>query len=373
MSKTLVISTSIIFMFIEDWIIRTPIRNTKFLFRSIKEQSLVLLFSFLGPISLYFDRIYRGLDPSKGITYLRHAIEKTSDGSVSSIFSVVGYVFCGLSFILLVLVVLDMNMKKIFRILGAIVVLYVVLSVSLLTGGRSTLFLLMGVTYTLGYLRLRLFKVPIKLDLRSTLISTFIFIFLGSYVLYVFKDRAELSGISAEEYKTAIIKHLHGEVITESDSENENLIYLQLTGAYFTHQFWIMEECLNMESTEKFGVALFQTWRNLFSKLPFIERPDRWSFSGYYLPMIAFFIFDFGIVLGAVLFLFFLSALLFICRYFFTTIGGVFGALLFGVYGYIVLFCNMISSTDIMMLPHIFLALFVVWPLIKLLAKLKIY
>jgi hypothetical protein len=329
----------------------------------------------LGPIFLLFDRVViRGFDLRLGIAALRYFLEDNSTGSISSPFSVLGYIACATAFILLSnFLLVTERIKKRKYLLDVFLILWAVFGVSLLTGGRTTLFLLVGFIYMNMYVRVNLFKIPIRLKYRSLMLSLLLASAMLTYVNYVFSQRAETNDIEARDYYTAIVHHLHGEVKNISYSNRSDFaLYTELTLAYFTHQFWIFNETLNLEKSSKYGTSIFIPWKVILSKTKLFSPPQGWYYGGFYVPLLGSFVYEFGWFFG------FLTASIFLMTIYLwgsiklSKLPSIKSLTLFNYFGSIIIFSFVLPSVDIMMSPILFLALFVLYPVLNKLAKLRI-
>ncbi len=343
---------------------------------SNKLVNLIRLIVFLGPVFLFIDRVYtRGIDLELGIASLRYALERSSDGGVSSIFSVLGYLFSSLAFWLITRLIIfspDRNKKKIF--LDIILIFLSVIGVSILTGGRSTIFILSGFIYTSYYCRLKFLKKPITINPKSLLFTLIGFVVILYYVNYVFQERAVLSGYDSQQYYTAIISHLHGKEKNGVDLSNKSdfYIYSQLTVAYFVHQYWVLQKSIDLPKSFKFGDSTFTTWKTLLSKTKLVDRPEIWYYSGYYIPLIGIFIYSYGLFFGLI----FTFILLFLISYIsmlFMKNGKSFNSFFwFNISGFIIIFSSILPSTDVLMLPMIVISMFSIFPLCEFISRFSL-
>lgn len=332
--------------------------------------------SFLGPLLLLYDRIIiRGFDLSLGIAALRYFMEDNSTGSISSIFSVLGYLLSALSFILLSNLVLGLEDRRSKRkLIDYALIIWSVLGVSLLTGGRTTLFLLSGFIYMNFYVRVNLLKLPLVIKLKTLIRFAVFALTMLVYVNYVFGQRASTNNIRAKDYYEAIISHLHGQMKEKSETDRPDfLIYTELTLAYFTHQYWIFSETLELKEKDKYGTSTFIPWKVILSKARIISPPVGWYYGGYYVPLVGAFIYEYGIFVGFLIALLFLSVLNVWGSIKLSSSPSLKSLTLYNYLGSLIIFSVVLPAVDIMMSPILFLALFVIYPIISTFARIKLY
>ena len=96
-----------------NYILPKRLTSLNFNLPSIRTLNFIRLSVLLGPIFLIIDRAFsRGLDFSLGITSLRQTMEKSSDGGISSFFSVFGYLGSALCFLLLTRLIIFNNYQS---------------------------------------------------------------------------------------------------------------------------------------------------------------------------------------------------------------------------------------------------------------------
>ncbi|MDA7523752.1 hypothetical protein N8629_04695 [Akkermansiaceae bacterium] len=337
---------------------------------------LLRLCSFLGPISLAVDRIYyRGVDISLGVTSMRYTMARESDGGVSSIFSVLGYTLSGLCFLLLVrLVIFTKYQSNKLNFLDLFLILFGVIGVSVLTGGRTTIFILVGILYGALFCKINLLKEGFRLRAKPILISLMITGLLFSYVNYIFHDRARLTGVGSAEYYGSIIQHLGGkekESASLSD-KGDFYIYSQITMAYLVHQFWILDNSLKMPNRLKTGDSTFVTWRTILSKTGVFEQPRPWTYSGFYIPLVGCFIYSLGYFFGVLSYILFILTFVYFSSFYLKKRPSLLSFFIFCTASYVLVISVFLPSTDVLMVPMMCIGVGFIYPMIRWISKLKI-
>lgn len=334
------------------------------------------ILAFIGPFFILIDRIFiRGLDINIGIAAMRTLMENNSTGGVSSVFSVFGYLACAMSFILITRLVIFPKSQTLKRnYLDVFLIFFSIIGVSLLTGGRTALFLLVGFTYSSFYCRINLLKQGVTIKFKSLLIVFIIFFSLLIYVTYVFQQRAITNDIEAKDYYTSIINHLHGKQKPGANLSNKGdlYIYSQLTLAYFVHQYWIMEESLNLPNKFRVGDSTFVGWKNILSKTKLVDKPIEWYFSGFYIPLLGVFLYKYGTFFGFFYCLSFLFFLYIIPKYNLIKRPSFDWFVLYNYSSFVILFSTVLPSSEIMMSPIFILGFLFLYPIIKYISRFRL-
>jgi hypothetical protein len=266
---------------------------------------LSLGLSFLGLFSLIYDRVVlQGVDFSQGIAVARHLWRKSQEGreGVSSIFSVVGYLFGFTFFVATSLGHLHwefLRRRTRWGIIGF--ACFLVAINSLLTGGRSIVLVQLAMVVAVCGIRsiIGLKMMPGR-GARIWLGATVGLVLAVGYSLYVFSARAEVNNVRPEKYVVGMLWYL-GATPTDSfydlnvlpESVAATTQFATVAGAYLTHSYGSFESVLEMQDTP--GTVSFGFVRLLFARLGFGENSDtEWSLSGRFLSMPGSLWYDFG-------------------------------------------------------------------------------
>lgn len=266
-----------------QWNQQAP-RNTDWMIRAL------LWLSFIGTVSLIYDKIViQGIDYTQGIAVAREAWREKGiarDGGISSIYSILGYLLSSGYFVAAVLLLLGgkaINTKKRYKILLAIFMLLIVNSA--ITGGRSNVLLLLvfilgTMTTVSGFSYKELFA-----NRFLRLLMLFILFFSFSYVLYVFSERANATGIEASAYLKQFLPYLGLELNTSfiefmgSGIISNLLSLLVLSASYLSHSFATTAAIMEYGTGDK--IILFTHFMNILHKLQLVDRLDSsWFLTG---------------------------------------------------------------------------------------------
>lgn len=269
-----------------------------------------LIFSMLLGSALYsYDKlIINNYDYDMGLSYVRHFMNNTRDtSSISSPYSFLGNLLMPSAFILIALLIIFWEKVRgnLFLVIFSISsIIITILTISVLSGGRSSLFLLFSIIY-FGFSIRKINELTIpRIKLKTIFFISIFFIASYSYINYIFFDRAQLSDNSARSYSQLTIEHLNGQVSDEfyKSFENkfiENTFYFStITGAYVTHSTWIFQGILDLREHQKINNASFYSFRNLLSKISLTNSPRDWYYKGYFAPFVGIFIYDYGLFFG---------------------------------------------------------------------------
>jgi hypothetical protein len=266
---------------------------------------LSLAMSVLGFLSLCFDRIVvQGIDFSNGIAAARHLWRQSGEGreSVSSIFSVLGYLLGFTFFVATTLAHLHWERLRRRTRLGVVIVAFLLIAAnSLLTGGRSIVLVQLACIVSVCGIRavLGMTMMPGR-GARIWLGGSVAMILCIGYSLYVFSARAELGQTLPERYATSMLGYLGAtptpgfyELNVLPSSVAATAQFSTVAGAYLTHSYGTFESVLEMDTTP--GNVSFGFIRDMLAKLG-VAQPatEQWTFSGRFLSVPGSLWYDFG-------------------------------------------------------------------------------
>ncbi|WP_153020697.1 hypothetical protein [Pseudomonas sp. BMS12] len=250
-----------------------------------------LLVSVLAIFSLFIDRVfYRGIDFSvNNFVEIRDALNATSDGSVSSVFSFFGNLFQFSYFFALVSVFFYRDFLGWKRFLFYLFVICMCVFVgSYLLGGRAiiavfilTLLTVLVARVIAGFSSFKIFLKARFLLLCGALVVLFLFVF-----IYVFYMRSSVGGDGSLEYLNKFLLHLHGVSLLPSQLCGGEFLcdvknYFYLTVLYCTHIFWVLAENVSYSPLEAGGDPVFGAVLNILSRLFQLEVGE-YRFSGLF-------------------------------------------------------------------------------------------
>ena len=274
---------------LEDKYSQLRMTNNSSIERPIDHRNLRLIIKFssmlaiVGIFMLSYDRVFiQDIDYSQGIASAREqwrVIGGQRQG-VSSIASVLGNLLSPFCFIPLVVAHLHWERLPAWnRCLGLVTGLAVLLSICLLNGGRSPLFLQISTTISTGLIRLVRQNSPFFPGRKKTRWFLPILLFTAAtlYSIYVFAIRASTGGISSRDYALAFIDHLGG-IETSLFYDIEKLIeplrsfiyFATIALAYLVHSLWSFETLLDAQPTFTTGHLSFLFIRSLLSRLDLV-------------------------------------------------------------------------------------------------------
>jgi hypothetical protein len=251
---------------------------------------IAIWLSIIGTICLVYDKIFiQGIDYSKGIAVAREAWRKEGEsrqGGISSVFSVLGYLLGSGYYVAAVLLVLGgqaLDTKSRYKAVFSVFVLLMISSY--LAGGRSNVLLLavfvVGTTVSVtGWSYKYIFK---NRFLRIFIFLLLIFSFL--YLLYVFAERAEATGIKASSYLRGFLPYLglklspwFEERLGSGVISDITSLFL-LAASYITHSFSTTAAIIEHGPGEK--IIIFLHPMNILHKLNLVVKPDSsWFLAG---------------------------------------------------------------------------------------------
>ncbi|AQQ67512.1 hypothetical protein Mag101_07575 [Microbulbifer agarilyticus] len=252
--------------------------------------AIALLLSVCGTAFLVYDRIIvQGVDYSKGIAFARQEWRKLGEargGGVSSVYSVLGYLFSSGYFVAGILAVsVKAKLSQKFRFISLFCVFALVLVNSLIAGGRSNILLLAVLIFAAissqGGWQLKLF-------IRSYFVRTLIVFLVGisaMYTLYVFYERASASNMDAVEYVNNFLPYLglefdswYRDFLNDNSWASFSAIPV-LAGSYLTHSYSTTAAIIDSVHEDK--VIVFLHAMNLLNKLGLASAPDSsWFLAG---------------------------------------------------------------------------------------------
>jgi len=246
--------------------------------------------SVVGTSCLIYDKIaIQGIDYSQGVAVAREEWRKQGvarEGGISSIFSVFGYLLSSGYFVAAILLVFGGNrLKKSMRYRVLVMVFLLLMLNSVLAGGRSNVLLLAvfvagTITSVTGWSYKELFSSKF---LRSLVVLFLLASF--SYLLYVFSERAEATGIDAAAYVERFLPYLGLETSPWfGDWLSSGLVsgvvsHLVLAASYISHSFATTAAIFDHGLGDKTIVFLHPM--NILHKLNVVGRPDSsWFLAG---------------------------------------------------------------------------------------------
>ena len=248
--------------------------------------------SLIGAVCFFYDKVFvQGIDYTQGLASGRYQLQANREGAsgISSIASAIGYIFGAFSFFLYALTFTFFEkITSRTRIFGFLVSVITIAVISFLTGGRTSILLLFGISTGCIIIRklLDLKWVPFN-KIQMSLATAFIF---GGllYLIFVFQSRADANNKLAHIYTIGMISHMNGNItqsfndLSEISDDISSYVYFgTLVGVYATHSNWTFEGVL--ELTERKGNAMFLAWRNLLAKFGLMRPSKEWEFYGIFI------------------------------------------------------------------------------------------
>lgn len=266
---------------------------------------VALVLASVGTIFLIYDRVFlQGIDYSRGIAYAREEWRRAGEiraGGVSSIFSVLGYLFSNGYFVAGILTVAVKNgLTQKFRFFSLLCVFLLLMVNSLIAGGRSNVLLL--VTLLLAtvssqhgwryqdFIRGHFSRLAISI---MALLSAL-------YTLYVFYERAEASDMTGSQYVLSFLPYLgleldewYRDVLAEDSFASFSSIFV-LAASYITHSFSTTAAIVDGVQEDK--VIVFLHLMNLLNKLGLAAQPDSsWFLAGRFPSLPGAILYQFGV------------------------------------------------------------------------------
>ena len=242
------------------------IRNNNRLKYNTKEVKVLINFglflSILGVGLNFYDKIFiQGIDFNAGLTAARHQMKITGElrgANVSSTFSVLGHLFSSGYFMSSSLIVLYREkLGSKYKVLCYLLIFSLLIIASVLSAGRSSILLLavfMIGSYGISPRR----YLPTGDKGGNRLLGLIALSLLGIYVLYIFNDRAVLTGVNLREYSENFFAYLGLEInsVVAWFFSNDSPIYLILLAlAYLSHSYSTSN--LLLDSLDESKVIIF--------------------------------------------------------------------------------------------------------------------
>lgn len=251
---------------------------------------VAFILSFVGTGFLVYDKMYvQGIDYSQGIAFAREEWRRVGEdrgGNISSIFSVLGYLFSSGYFVAGILtVVVKKGLSQRFRFFSLLCVFLLLMANSLISGGRSNVLLLVTLLLaTISSQRGWSFRGFITDCFARIFIYTMILL-AAVYTLYVFYERADASGLTAVEYVVGFLPYLgleidkwYLDILTEGSIASLSAVFL-LAMSYVAHSFSTTAAIIDGIQEDK--VIVFLHVINIFNKLGLVSPPDSsWFLAG---------------------------------------------------------------------------------------------
>lgn len=305
----------------------------------VKSMSFACFLSLLGICSLVVDRtLYQGVDFfAQNFVEIRARLnaERAPGSGVSSIFSVFGNLSQFTYFFTLVcLVFYSEAIGRRRRLVYWLLVLGLLFSGSYILGGRSIigLFALTLVAAVVARIVAGRSELRRLLRLRHLILVMILSGIVLLAIAFVFYARATVSNLSSSDYLLNFVEHLRGRPVSGyvpcvDGVECDLLNYVQLSGIYIVHVFWVFAELIDSPIVNPQGAPVFGASAVILSKV-FGGVNGEYEFSGLFnsLPGSLYYQYDvLGMVFGALFIGFALAFAVFSLR----SRGGVFALISF--------------------------------------------
>lgn len=241
--------------------------------------TVACVISILGILALIVDRaVYQGVDfLTQSFVEVRSQLNARREpgSSASSVFSVFGNLFQFSYFFTFICLVYYYEGIGCWRRVGyGGAILLCLLAGSYILGGRTiaglgalTLLAMLVARIVSGRSSVRqLFRLRVLIGLGLTLLLVI------GIVVYVFHSRAGVSGLDSATYLHNFVAHLRGRQVVESQSCSEAawcdvVNYLQLSGIYVTHVFWVLAEIISNPYAQSQGNPIFGGFSVILAKV----------------------------------------------------------------------------------------------------------
>jgi|GEM_PF-3231961 len=266
--------------------------------------SFLAICSLVGILCFIYDKtIIQGIDYSQGLAKARYQfIDNAAEREgISSIFSVLGYflgAYCFTGLYLLLVFWDKVKVKR--RILFFCIFILGIFIISLLTGGRTSVILIVTIFFTSYIIRkgwgLKAWPFSKAFGKIIIIISLIVFI----YLIFIFSQRADATNSLAEFYAEKMFDWM--QVKTNErfslinklpDSFQSSFFFLSILWIYLVHSNWIFEGIIQLNDFS--GQAVFVNYRNILSKFGIVDTPQEWIFSGRFITWVGGIYHDFGI------------------------------------------------------------------------------
>jgi hypothetical protein len=247
--------------------------------------------SILGLAASTYDKVFvQQINFSEGVAFAREEWRRAGidrEGQISSVFSVVGYLFGSMYYVAAVLAITQtrlLSTRKRWYIVLACFVL--VIANSVITGGRSNILLLAAFVVAAfsarsGISLRKLFVSNTQRRLTQGLIALG-----GLYTIYIFSARADAQGTSVLQYALRLLPFLgiEADASFEHWADSGGLIesvmtLLVLAFAYITHSFAIVAAIIDAPDEGK--RLIFAYISTLIYRLGLAPQPDvQWFLVG---------------------------------------------------------------------------------------------
>lgn len=256
---------------------------------NLKMLKICISASIIGTVFLIYDKIYiQGIDYSEGLAAAREAWRREGvdrAGSVSSIFSVVGYLFNSAYFIAAIIFMTSGNhLTARNRFLTLIIIFILLMLNSVIAGGRSNV-LLMAIFILCTASSVRGFSIRKLLGRRLVILLYLVASLSVFYVLYVFASRANASGMTPVEYLENFGPYLGLRVYDWLFEYNSPSIMLDLLALIILCIGYLTHSLATTAALVTHGVGseiiVFVHMANMLYKMSLIDSPDvNWLLAG---------------------------------------------------------------------------------------------
>lgn len=342
----------------------TNVKIKKFVGYFNKHLNKILI---LGLLFLGYDYfVVKGINIFNGLSGIRNFLNNDLENTgISSPFSVLGYLFLLMTFTHAV--VYSYFFKPNLKI--NLVIIVATLFISVITGGRTTFLLLIGV-FLFNYRNVIINSI-VKLKFLTKK-KIFIPILLAFFFInYVFYDRAQSNDIKFDAYTEIMAGELGGEHSGGAkydelkDSYPIILNAYEQTGLYAFHSLWSLEGVLNTKNL--YGNATFNNWRNILKKFGLTnEGSSEWLYSRRFISWQGGLYYDFGFFYLFIIFFFLLIGKISYNKMKNSILGVLFYSLVFMTF----MFSPVIILTDILVYP-VFVITNIIYVIIYKIYKLK--
>lgn len=251
---------------------------------------MALWMSAIGLACHLFDKIIiQGVSFADGVAVARESwrqIAEQREGRMSSIFSLLGYLFGSAYFVALVLAITQaavMSARQRLTTL-AICFLFVIIN-SLLTGGRSNVLLL--ASFAVGAFASRdgiFFRALFASQFQRRFVQVLVLV-AGAYTVYIFYQRAEAGELSSVDYVLDFLPFLglkaeswYRQMLGDGPLSSLSAM-LVLAGSYITHSFATVAAIIDTPHEDK--TIIFLHAAGILYKLGLAGPPDGdWFLSG---------------------------------------------------------------------------------------------
>jgi oligosaccharide repeat unit polymerase len=249
------------------------------------------LLSLAGLSCFIIDKVLiQGINYAEGLAVARYDYRDIGEGrtGVSSLYSALGYILSGFSCIAFILSFVFFDQSQKWTLYGLLLPFLDLMGVSVLTGGRTSIILIVAMVLGGRVLR-KLLRYEIwPFNKKNTSLFIVLLVVIFFYVIYIFADRAQQSDEAAKFYAESMIVFLSGSVNPYFDKIEilpdliQNFIYLCISLlAYLVHSNWILEGIFELNIM--YGEATFVGFRDYLSKIGLPFQHQEWSFEGKFI------------------------------------------------------------------------------------------